>query len=236
MTYEKIFLKYIEKYSPDIETDRVAKALRVFLNCVKHKEDIFFEMDAEFFAIEKEIPSIVANKFQKMFYKEFKERTKYELKGVYIADDVSREIDFEKDYPFCFKKGSVKAKLEENGKISNDTLFCDLMFLLTGKITETDESILYRSYLIDFNEILNRILTPYLEKVISKYAKGILKYPYDQYEDIKEVVNKAVFEQLCYLTMFRLFGDTGEFVSYVGWEDKTINDILAITKTKFHAI
>ena len=61
------------------------------------------------------------------------------------------------------------------------------MLMFTGKVTEEDNLILYEIYAGDMNWILNKILNTYLEKVIAKYAKDILRHPYDQYEDIKEV-------------------------------------------------
>ena len=141
MTYERIFLKYIKQYTPDMETSRIIKATKIFSNCVKHKEDIFFALDDEFFAIEKELPIIVAKKFQKRFYKNFEERDRYELKGDYVSNGILKEITPE-DFPYHFTKNIVKAKLEKCGTISNNMLFYDLMFLPTGKMTEINEKIL----------------------------------------------------------------------------------------------
>lgn len=227
---ERVFLKYIEKISPDMENDRITKATNIFFNCIKYKYDIIAELDKEFLEIEKELPFTVAKRFQRMFYKDFAERTKYELKGSYIIDGNEKAID-DDCFPYLFEKGSIKAKLEKTDKIPNDTLFSELMLMFTGKVTEEDNLILYEVYAGDMNWILNKILNTYLEKVIAKYAKDILRHPYDQYEDIKEVVNRAVLDHIGYLSLFHFLEGIGEFVGYVGWEDKTINDILTIAKS-----
>ncbi len=227
---ERVFLKYIEKISPDMENDRIAKATKIFFNCIKYKYDIIAELDKEFLEIEKELPFTVARRFQRMFYKDFTERTKYELRGNYIIDGNEKKID-DDCFPYLFEKSSIKAKLEKTDKISNDTLFSELMLMFTGKVTEEDNLILYEIYAGDMNWILNKILNTYLEKVIAKYAKDILRHPYDQYEDIKEVVNRAVLDHIGYLSLFHFLESIGEFIGYVGWEDKTINDILTIAKS-----
>lgn len=228
--YEKVFREYIECFHPDLETDRKDKAIKIMLRCIKDKDNLITELDNEYEKVKYTLPIIVAKKFQKLFYKNFEERTNYELEGrYYINSYMQKEIDT-RCYPYIFEKGTLEAELVKNGTIPNNIPFKQLMVKVTGEIYESETSVFYKSYCHELSKILDKVKDVYMENVISRYTEGILKYPYDQYEDIKEAVNDMFFNAIGSLSTFRYLDDGMEFVWYVGWEGITLNDILEMSK------
>lgn len=226
----KRFIRYMNDVAPEMETERKQKALLIFKNCLKHKNDIVVELDKQYFDMEDKLPIIIAKKFQKLFFKDCEERTEYELQGKFVLGGCSEHEINESFFPYFFEKGTVKAELIEKGKLSNDTLFLDLLTKCTGETVETETLILYKTYSHEMDKAMNKVLNCFLESVIRNYAKGILKHPYEQYEDIKEVVNVAVMETIGYISVVSNFKSCDEFGRFVGWSDKTVNDILELAK------
>lgn len=230
--YEKIFRKYIAQVAPEMETERKNKAEQIFINCVKHKEDILVDMDREFLKIEKTLPITIATKFQKTFFKNNSERKIFVLKGEYIENDMSKQMIDKNCFPYVFPKEKVNAELTVNGTLSLETKFLDMLPLLTGEIIYIDDFIYYESYHYKLDNALKKILDNILDTVIDKYTKGILSHPYDQYEDIKDIVNLAVYNIIGYLSLAHFCENSEVFGEYVGWENKTIKDILELAKNR----
>lgn len=228
--YENIYREYIETYRPNLESKKKEMAIEILLKCIADKDNIISELNRKYEEDKYIIPVLVAKEFKKLFYENFEERVNYELIGkYYINSYMQKEIDT-RCYPYIFEKNMLDAEMIIDGTIPNDIMFDRLMVKITGEVCETETSLLYRSYYFELNKILDKVRNDYMENFIRKYAEDILDNSYNKCEDIKEIVNELFFDSIGVFSTFRYLDDGKEFVWYVGWEGRPLNDILEMSK------
>lgn len=228
--WTKSFNDYIKLYFPEMDTDKKEKSLKIFIKCINNKNNVITECNKTYYDIENALPIIVAKKFQKLFFDNNQKRRKYELKGKFILGSCAEYELNESFFPYFFEKGTVKAELVDNGELSKDILFLDLLKMVTGEVAESKTLVMYKTYSHEMDKAIDTVLNCLLDSVIGKFAEGILELPYEECDDIKRAVNGAVFEVIKKESILTNLKDCDEFSRFVGWEDKTISDILELAK------
>ena len=218
------FRKFIASVAPHLPTKRIELAEKIFVHCMKNREDIMISMDKKFTEL-GEISSVIATEFFKKVADENNNIKIYNICGKIKENGKTVKIE-DRHYPFIFDEKPIEIEFKEQKIDVSSIKFIELLDFSNGVTRNREGAFVCETYALLLCELLKKKADKIFDDVITEYTKDILKYPYWQYEDIKEYVNLAIYNNYMYLSLVHYLKDMGDFIEFAQWTDKTVGEVL----------